>query len=95
MLVKVQIPHEAGNKGVRDGSLPKVLEGFIRERKPEAAYFLSENGVRTALFVIDMKHSSDLPSIAEPFFQAFNADVSATPAMNADDLKAGIEKAAK
>ncbi len=94
-MMKVSIPHEAGNRGVQEGTLPKAFGGFMDEFKPEAAYFFAENGVRTALFVFDLKKESDIPYVAERFFMGFNANVSATPVMNADDLKAGIEKVEK
>ncbi len=42
--------------------------------------------------VFDLKDSSDLPRIAEPFFMGLNATVEFTPVMNADDLKAGLGK---
>jgi hypothetical protein len=94
-MLKVQIPHEAGNRGVQEGTLPKTLAGFMEEFTPESAYFFAENGVRTALFVFDLKKESDLPYVAERFFMGFNAGVTAWPVMNADDLKAGIDKVEK
>jgi hypothetical protein len=45
--------------------------------------------------VFDMKDASSIPVVAEPFFMGLNADVQFTPVMNADDLKAGLEKAMK
>jgi len=36
-----------------------------------------------------------VPVISEPFFMGLNADVSYAPVMNADELKAGLEKAMK
>jgi hypothetical protein len=36
--------------------------------KAEAAYFVAEDGVRTAMIFFDMRDSSDIPSIVEPLF---------------------------
>ena len=44
------------------------------------------------MMVIDLKDTADIPSIAERFFMGFNAAVSFTPVMTADDLKKGLSK---
>jgi hypothetical protein len=92
MMLKVTIPAERGNAAVKDGSLPKIMGEALERLKPEAAYFLPENGLRTAIMFIDMADAADMPSIAEPFFSAFNAAVSLVPVMNAEDLKKGLSK---
>jgi len=98
MLMKVNIPVESGNAAAQNGSLGTTVQRILEELKPEAAYFVSENGERTGYVVFDMKESSDLTAIAEPWFLAFNARVTVAPTMNAADLAkgaAGIEKAVK
>ena len=92
MLMKVIVPNDGGNKTVKDGTIGQIIGGFMEERRPEAAYFVTEAGERAALFVLDVKDVSDIPSLAEPFFNNVNARVSFVPAMNAQDLKAGIAK---
>jgi hypothetical protein len=89
-MIKVTTPVEAGNKAFRDGTLQKTIMGLIEQLKPEAAYFLPYRGVRTAIFVIDLKDPSEIPSIAEPLFEKLNADVEFQPVMNADDLRKGL-----
>ena len=97
-LLKVSIPVETGNATIGDGTLPKIIESILSELKPEAAYFAEENGKRTGFVVFDLKDTSQIPAVAEPWFLAFNAQVEFHPAMNLEDLKKatpGIEKAVK
>ncbi|MCI0423201.1 MAG: hypothetical protein L0387_11340 [Acidobacteria bacterium] len=84
-LFKISIPVEAGNKAAKDGFsvIPRILE----QQKPEAAYFIAEDGKRTGILVIDMSDPSQLPAIAEPWFLALNASIEVTPAMIPEDLK--------
>lgn len=98
MLMKISIPVEAGNRGIADGSLSKTIQSILEEQKPEAAYFVAEGGRRTGFVIVDLKNTSDIPAIAEPWFLAFNASVEATPAMTPQDLAAagpGIEAAVR
>jgi len=91
-MMTVSFPTASANDSVRDGSMPKILGDTLERLKPEAAFFTTHNGLRTAYIVFDMKDASDMPSIAEPFFMGFNAGVSFSPVMNTDDLKAGLQK---
>ena len=97
-LMKVSIPVETGNVTIADGTLPKTIETILNELKPEAAFFAEDNGKRTGFIFLDLKDTSQIPALAEPWFLAFNAHVELHPAMNLDDLKRatpGIEKAVK
>ena len=95
MMMKVSIPVEAGNKSIADGTLPKTVMGFMEKFKPEAAYFVAEGGRRTGIFFFDLADPTDIPSAAEQFFANLNASIELTPAMNAADMKVGVEKAMK
>jgi hypothetical protein len=83
---------EAGNRAFQDGTLSKTMMEAIERLKPEAVYFYPDQGLRTALMVVDVKDSSELPAIAEPFFSRLNAAVEIFPVMNADDVKKGLAK---
>jgi len=91
-LVKIVIPTASGNAAIKNGVLPRVIQRALETLKPEAAHFTTEDGKRTMLMVLDLQNSSDLPSIAEPFFSALDAEVSFSPAMNANDLKTGLSQ---
>ena len=89
-LVRVTLDMAAGNKAVADGSLPKVIQSTMEKLHPEAAYFHTVDGNRSCFMVFDMKDASEIPGIAEPFFQQLNAKVEFTPVMNAEDLQKGL-----
>jgi hypothetical protein len=97
MLLRVSIPVEAGNAAAKAGTLGSTVEQILADLKPEAAYFFADdNGNRSGSIIFDMKDSSEIPAVAEPWFLAFNAKVSFRPVMNPQDLaKAGpaIERA--
>lgn len=99
MMLHVVIPGKTGNAAVREGKLGPTLQKILGDLKPEAAYFTETNGNRGGYIFFDMKDSSELPKIAEPWFLAFNASVTVRPAMTPQDLAgpagAEIEKAMK
>lgn len=94
-MLTVQFSAEDGNKAIKDGALPKIVETFMERFKPESAYFRALNGKRSMQFVFDLSDPSDIPSVAEPFFFGLNAEIDATPVMNADDLRKGLQKMMK
>src|SRR5436309_15530504 len=85
---KISIPVEAGNAAAKDGF--KAIQSILEQQKPEAAYFLAENGKRTGILIMNLQDASEIPAISEPWFLALNAAVEATPVMVPADLqKAG------
>jgi hypothetical protein len=89
----VQIPTEAGNAAIKDGSLPQIVGKALEALKAEAAYFTETDGMRTGLFFFEMADSSEIPSAAEPFYMGLDAKITFAPVMNADEMRAGIGKA--
>lgn len=98
MMLKVSLPVDKANAAIKDGSLVTKIQSILADLKPEAAYFTEFDGKRTALIFFDMKDTSEIPAIAEPWFLAFDAALEIKPVMNGDDLersRPGIEKAVK
>ena len=96
MLLRVSIPVETGNAAAKAGTLGSTVEKILADLKPEAAYFFpDDNGQRSGSIVFDMKNSSQIPAIAEPWFLAFNAKISLRPVMNPQDLATAIPSITK
>jgi hypothetical protein len=85
-LFKISFPVEAGNAAAKKDGM-KAIQNILEQQKPEAVYFLAENGKRTAMMIINMNDSSEIPAIAEPWFLALNAAIEATPVMIPADLQ--------
>ena len=90
MLVDVTIPHEPFNTLVREKKAGGILQRILEEVKPEAVYFTERNGMRGATLIVDIAEPSRIPSVSEPFFLSFNADVQFHAVMSPQELgKAG------
>jgi hypothetical protein len=96
ILVRVTLPNEPFNTFVKDGSASAKMKRILDELKPEAAYFTEFTGFRTAVLIIQMDNTSQIPAIAEPWFLIFNGNVELHPVMLPEDLgKAGLEALGK
>jgi hypothetical protein len=92
MLMKVSMPVEPFNAAVRDGSAGAKIGRALEEIRPEAVYFIEDQGKRTALLIVDVPNPSRIPALAEPWFLMFNASVELKIVMTPEDLKAaGLE----
>jgi hypothetical protein len=98
MLLKVPIPVAAGNAASQSGKLGTTIKKILDDLKPKAAYFAEDGGERIGYISFDMKDSSQIAAIAEPWFLAFDARITLRPAMNGKDLasaESGIKRAVK
>ena len=87
MLLRVSIPVEARNAAGQSRNPGFHCEQILADLKPEAAYFFADDsGQRSGSIVFDMKDTSQIPAIVEPWFLAFKAKVSLRPVMNPQDL---------
>ena len=99
MLLRAIMPNEPANTMIRNGTFQSTIQKILADLKPEASDVVaSDNGERCAVIIFDMKESSELPKVAEPFFLALDARVTVRPTMNPQDLAAagpGFERAIK
>lgn len=91
-MLRWTVPAARGNEAIKDGSIGKTIEGLMDQLKPEAAYFMAENGQRAGMLVFDMSDPAQIPQIAEQLFLNLDAEVEFKPVMNADDLKRALEQ---
>ena len=90
MLMTVEMDTEAVNRSIQDKTMPQVLETTFERFHPEAAYFTTHDGQRTAYLVLDVAEPAQMVQIAEPFFSTMKAKVNWSPVMNRDDLREGL-----
>jgi hypothetical protein len=95
MLMKAQLDTEAASEAIKNGTMQDVMQSTLERLKPEAAYFATEGGMRTAFIVFDLQDPSQLPTITEPLFRPLKAKISMAPVMTADDVRSGLEQLAK
>ena len=93
MMQIIKFQHEKFNALVRDGSAGPKTDEILNEIKPEAKYFVEMNGLRTLIMIVEVENPSMVPSLAEPWFLTFNADVEFHVVMSHEDLQnSGLDK---
>lgn len=92
VMLKASMDTEKANEAIRSGTLGKLIQESMEQIKPEAAYFTTDHGKRTAFLFFDMEDSSQMPVISEPFFLSLDAEITYTPVMNAEDVQKGLSQ---
>jgi len=92
VMARIRIPVESGNKAITDGSLPAAMREAADRWHPEAMYFTTFDGQRTAYLVFEMSDTTDIPPFAEPLFSKLNAEVEVVPVMDGADLAKGLSQ---
>jgi hypothetical protein len=95
MLLKAVLDTEAVSEDVRSGAGGEAIDRMQEALQPEALYFFGEDGQRTVLAVFDLADPSQIPVVTEPLYQGAKAKVTLTPCMNLEDVKKGMEEAAR
>lgn len=92
MLIRIRPGLQAANGAIADGSMRTAMQRAHEQLKPEASYFLPQDGQRTALFICDLSDESQLVAMLDPFFSNLDAKIDVYPVMNFDDLRAGLDQ---
>ncbi|MFF1905836.1 hypothetical protein [Kitasatospora sp. NPDC058218] len=91
-LLEITLDTATTNKLIKDGAVAATFDRIMGELKPEAAYFFARGGRRSQIIVIDVADEASLPSICEPFWLEFNADIDIRICMNPDELRTGLDR---
>ena len=92
VLLKASFKTDKTNDLIRSGKMADLIKGEMEKAHPEAAYFTTDHGERTAYLIFDMEDSSQMPVIAESLFLEGDAEIDFTPVMNWDDLQRGLSQ---
>ncbi|MEU7421310.1 DUF3303 family protein [Streptomyces antibioticus] len=92
VLLKASMDTEKANEAIRNGTLGKLMQETMEQIKPEAAYFTTDHGRRTAFIVFDLEDPSKLPVISEPFFLNLNGELTYSPVMDMADVQKGLSE---
>ena len=96
MILTVTMPHEPFNTFIKNGTVGKVLDGIMKEIKPEAAYFSLDEGKRSLFIVVNVEKGTDYVKYAEPFFLKFNADIKYDIVITPEEISnSGLEEIGK
>jgi hypothetical protein len=93
VMLKFTIPTtEESNALIRDGRIGQTMETILGNLQPEAAYFCPIDGKRGGYLVFNMEEASDSVTKLEPFWLELGATIETVPVMNADELRAGLQR---
>ena len=95
MLLKVVLDTEAANEVFRSGAAAEVLDQIQEALQPEALYGFVEDGQRAFFAVFDLADPSEIPVVSEPLYQRANVKITLTPCMTVEDVKKGVDEAAR
>jgi hypothetical protein len=95
MMLKAVVDTDAGNEVFRRGGVVEAVDQMQQVLQPEALYEFVEDGQRTVFAVFDMADPSQIPVFTEPLFNLAKAKITLTPCMTLEDIKKGVEEAAR
>jgi hypothetical protein len=92
VMARISLPVEPANQAIKDGKLGAAMQQAADRWHPEAMYFTTFDGRRTAYMIFNLPDPSDIPPFAEPFFMALQAEVELAPVMDGADLQKGLSQ---
>lgn len=87
ILVKVVFPVDSGNAAVADPGFGATIQKIFADQKAEAVYFHPSGGQRAISYVSDVSDGSRIPSLVEPWWLRFRADVTLTTVLTPKEME--------
>jgi len=92
LMLKFTIPVEKGNEAAASGEMGRAMEALVDRLKPEASYFMLEDGKRGGIIIFETTDPTQLVQAHEPFFAKLNAAISTVPVLTWDEVRKGLPK---
>ena len=92
LMLRFWIPVEKGNEAAQDGTIGRVIDALIERVKPEAAYFMVDQGKRAGLIFFNETDPANLPKINEPLFAELNAAIDIIPTLTLEELQKALRE---
>ncbi len=90
ILVKVVFPVDSGNAAIADPGFGGIIQKIFADQKAEAVYFHPSGGQRAVSYVSDVSDGSRIPSLVEPWWLRFRADVTLTPVFTPKEMEKAV-----
>jgi hypothetical protein len=90
ILVSVVFPVDSGNAAVADHGFGGIIQKIFADQKAESVYFHPSDGQRAISYVSDVSDGSRLPSLVEPWWLRFRADVTLTPVFTPAEMEKAV-----
>ncbi len=87
MLMQVNLPNEEFNEALKEGTAQEKIQRALEQCRPESVYFTNYDGKRCAMLIVNLEDPSKVPSLAEPWFLGFHADVHFHVVITPDELR--------
>jgi hypothetical protein len=87
-LIKIPMPTPAENPAVAAADFKDRMLALVKQVRAERAYFATEDdGRRIDYVVVNVADATELPAMAEPFYDWLGVKVEFLPQMSAEDVE--------
>jgi hypothetical protein len=88
MLMKIVLPNASYNRAIAEGRLSVVWQHFFDLARPEATYYVGEQGLRAVHVLLDLPDTARYAALTLPLYQHLEAEITCEPALRFEDIAA-------